>query len=377
MNQEHQTVRVEDLGLHHYQADIPPEALALLDADQQTNWQIVPALSPLRERIARKEIKNNLVDAQEVMAPFLDDPIFIQTLRVMDVLDGCDRQCDTCYIAAVVPHTMFSFESLQRLFNDPRFTQMLQPDSLRFGSAGDLLDHPQALDIVKLALETTSVIDKQRQEKEGKRHTIKVFNNFRQKDGTTLLKLLELAETEPRLQVVISLPLNRNPQALEQFRMFVTQNYDIFNNSGVLREDDKVHSTRFGIHRNIITNVVSEASNFHPLGRIIHSTFTGMSEYSSSMVKPGYHDRGSVKVFLNPNGLWLQMYTSSEESSTNKAFKLFTPENYHHLSKLPYHPHFPNPPHWLGGQMKIDYWESRRKEKEGLHKKQKPVFLID
>ena len=99
-------------------------------------WLAVPSVLPPRNRISKKEIASKgSVDAYELLGPLLGNKTLNQTLRTVDILNGCGHHCDTCLADAALPNRMFSFESIQRIFSDERFINMLQPDSLRFGSS--------------------------------------------------------------------------------------------------------------------------------------------------------------------------------------------------------------------------------------------------
>lgn len=96
----------------------------------------------------------------------------------------------------------------------PEFKAMLQPDSFRYGSSGDILDHPSGPEIVRLTLEATAdfpnFVCKYPRRTEVKPHQVKVMTNFRPNLEEQLDRLLQLCLEYPRrFDLAISIPLNR------------------------------------------------------------------------------------------------------------------------------------------------------------------------
>ena len=119
------------------------------------------------------------------LKPLLDDPgfvrIYTKSLRVMDLLNGCCRQCKFCYIDAGIPTKMISSESFIKLFSDSRFKQLLMDDSLRIGNSGDIADHPEAVKIVSFLL------------KEFPQKKLRILSNYRHRDKDKIMELVNLA----------------------------------------------------------------------------------------------------------------------------------------------------------------------------------------
>ncbi|KKT72378.1 MAG: hypothetical protein UW68_C0039G0016, partial [Candidatus Collierbacteria bacterium GW2011_GWB1_44_6] len=153
----------------------PPNVVKLLKkhgfSPSDFLWLAVPSLNPPQKRLNQSELLiHGSVDALEALGSLLGNPTLTHSLRTSDVLVGCDRQCPVCLAAAAFPSKIFTFESLQRLYRHNTFLQMLDVQSHRFGSSGDILDHPQGPEIVEMALRET----------EGKKHfQIKVYTNYR------------------------------------------------------------------------------------------------------------------------------------------------------------------------------------------------------
>ena len=113
-------------------------------------WFAIPALVHSRRAIKFANIR--IADALKLLEAMLKYHIINQTLRTIDVFNGCNSYCDTCLADTGYPSSMFSLTSLEKLFSNSHFLQSLAPDSLRIGSAGDVLNHPQAIEIVTLVL---------------------------------------------------------------------------------------------------------------------------------------------------------------------------------------------------------------------------------
>lgn len=155
------------------------------------------------------------------MEPFLGNRVLDGTLRTMDIANGCGVQCDCCFIDAVRPSTIFSYESMNLLFSNQEFLKMLQPTVFRLGSAGDISDHPQAVEIAYMILDKTKPLDARRMSSQGKHHEVKIFTNYRKRTEDKLVKLIELAGgADNRLNISISLPNNRIDTVNRQFKEF-------------------------------------------------------------------------------------------------------------------------------------------------------------
>ncbi len=276
----------------------------------------------------------------------------------MDVLNGCGHQCDTCLADAALPSRQFSFASLEQLFSNNRFLKMLQPDSLRFGSSGDILDHPQGVEIVEMAIEKTHGLNELRLRREDRTHLIKVFTNYRPNLETQLNRLLNLTKRYPdRLVLYVSLPLNRTDTVNDKFSKFAVVQKDFFRKDsfgwhglGNLRVIDVRHPQVLAEQGRMLAPEVMRAKN--------------LAHHLSDIKFVNFKYRGLVKTYFNPDALWLMIYATAFESYTNRTFTPITPENINVLSQLPYHPDFPTPPHWTGGKGQI-YLKNENTRKPG------------
>lgn len=353
------TPTVESKRIRFNTAEPPIEVMTIIKQENLLEnliggWVAVPSINPPPERLPQREIQvDGKVDAFKLMEPFLGNRVLDQTLRTIDVLNGCGHHCDVCLADAALPSRMFSFDSFKRLFQDKRFLYMLQPDSVRFGSSGDILDHPRGVEIVEIVLEATKPLDEERMKKEGKHHRVKVFTNYRPNLGEQLDKLIEIAKKNPdRFDLTISLPFNKKDSINAKFMDYIEARPELFagvterGEDGLLREASKTLLKNVGIqdvrHPRLLFvygRIMSKEAN---AGRVSEWDMVGGdSEFS-------FRDRGFVKTFLNPDALWLMIYATTYESHTERVFTPLTVSNLEAFSHLPWHYDFPKPPNWPG-----------------------------
>ncbi len=345
-----------------YSASAPPEVTALLEAyplppGTIRGWYAVPILTPANKLIPRSELlTRGLVDAYEIMRPFLGNPIFQQSLRVMDVLNGCEHQCDQCFVDAALPTKMFSLPSIERLVSDDQFLTMLQPDSLRLGSSGDLLNHPDAVKIIELILQATNNLEERRQGGERfDQHKIKIITNYRKNHEHKLDRIIQLVLQNPgKIMLCISTPFNRSNVVNSQFEEFVRQRPEIFKANFSYHADQAINFGRgLTLHPEIVVEDVRHSTNLSLGGRSLPlSEINKIHPDSGVLVADRFlhhKHRGHVKVYFNPDALWLHVYGTMQESHTARVFTPLKPENIDVLSKLGFHPDFPTPPNWPGG----------------------------
>lgn len=345
-------------------------------------WLAVPSITPPIKRLAMKEIQlNGQVDAFELLSPLLGNKTLDGTLRTVDVLNGCGHQCDTCLADSALPSKMFSYDSLERLFSDDRFAKMLQSDSIRFGSSGDILDHPQGVEIIKMALGKTASLDEERRTKnEGKdSYRIKVFTNYRPRTERQLDELVALAQQHPeRIKLIISLPFNKNDAVNKKFTEYATARSDLLRDSCQVGEDGLLDVGHYGITplRNIAIQDVRHTSLLFMVGRVLSKEANAGRVAEWDLVEDdggrSFSDRGLVKTYLNADALWLMIYATPYESHTGRVFTPITPQNIDVLSKLPYHQDFETPPNWPGGKGYGKSWDAARRLEVATERSGKP-----
>ncbi|MFZ5807345.1 MAG: hypothetical protein ACOY3I_09095 [Verrucomicrobiota bacterium] len=279
------------------------------------------------------------IDASLLLQPFFGKKELHQALRLMEMLNGCKRKCDTCYEDVGYPTKMFTYESLVKVFSDPLFLNMLQPDILRIGTAGNILDHPQGIKMLNMMLETTSILDEQRRQKEGNscRHKIVVFNNYRLTQEKQLDMLLGVAQKNPeRIHLVISVPFNRTNHINEQFDKYRTSRSKFFQMHNISVND--VRKTRYLCYAG---RVMPEEVYIEQLGNA--AIFYGDAEGDFKV-------RGSVEVLANPDALWLKIHATTRDSYTGRIFTPITPKNLKYFSYLNYYHMASSPSNWKGSE---------------------------
>jgi hypothetical protein len=372
-------------------AEPPSETIALLKSQglddkaiMDLGWHAVPIINKSHKRLSRQEVATQgQVDAVALLSPLLTDRKLVQTLRTMDISNGCGMQCDTCLADAALPTKQFSFESLERLFHDEKFLEMLQPDSLRIGSSGEITDHPRALDIVKMILEATKQLDAVRMSQSGKHYQVKVFTNYRHLTEQFIDGLLELAKTEPRLNVCISLPLNRTDTVNRQFDQYALSKPDIF--GPYVKNKDQTGLIRWGgmtTLRNVLIQDVRHTDSLYMGGRVLSNEQLQrirdmeLEDVYYDSLSRDYGHRGFAKTYLNPDGLWCMVYGTGFTSHTNRSFTQISPQYLNALSHLPYHYDFPTPPNWPGGKAAPNKEPEKLRAEDFATHSQKPGTVI-
>ncbi|MFH2019343.1 MAG: hypothetical protein ABII80_01915 [bacterium] len=340
-------------------AEPPPEVVNTiheqgLEKNDIEGWLAVPSINPPLDRLPIREIQENgMVNATEVLEPLLGNKILDETLRTIDVLNGCGHHCDVCLADSVLPSRMFSLDSLKILFSDQKFLNMLQPDSIRFGSSGDILDHPKGVEIAQMALDSTQILDEKRMATEDQHHQIKIFTNYRPNLEKQLDQIIKIAQNNPdRFRLIISLPFNKKDNVNAKFMDYIEARPELFadmahiGKDGLLKEAPK---TRF---ENIGIQDVRHPRLLFMTGRVLSKSANAgrVSEFDEVETDGEiyFENRGYVKTLLNPDALWLMIYATPYESHTNRVFTPLNKVNLETFSHLPYHPDFPTPPNWPG-----------------------------
>jgi len=360
-------------------AEPPPEVIRViqeqgLSQNKIEGWVAVPAINPPLERISRRKIETRgRVDAVQLLESLLNEPVLEGTLRTIDVLNGCGHHCDTCLADAALPSKMFTVESLDRLFSDERFLNMLQFDSLRIGSSGDILDHPQASEIIKMMLEKTTSIDRKNLSKEGKHHKIKIFTNYRPNLERQLDELIQMAQENPdRIRLTISLPFNRKDTVNKAFVEYAQEREGLIGKHNIDDQGNFKGRISFGEKAGLKNIGIQDVR--HPMvlfmtGRILSDEVNAgrVPEWDKVEVdrETSFEDRGFSKTYLNADALWLMVYATPYESHTGRVFTPLSPDNVKAFSHLPYHSDFPTPSNWPGGKaMSMSHQEARRLRSE-------------
>ena len=346
----------------------PPEVASILTAvpcpsEAILGWVAVPSYGNSQKRVGALSLRPDAaVDILDRIQDLLGDPRLHGTLRTIDVFDGCGNHCSTCLADSANLSKMVTLDSLARAFSNPCFLAMLQPDSLRIGSSGDLIDHPQAVEILKIVLEATRGLDQAQSGSESRHHQIKIYTGFRPNKAAQLDCILELACQNPdRMRVKVSLPLNKKDTINTRFLEYARQRPHFFG-----REEPNPYSADYprfpGIERRG-EDVINVIDVRHPMvllmmGRVMDEQWLAEKVPPKNRVLAGVREldfqyRGLAKTYLNADGLWLMMYATTYESHTSRVFTPLTASNLEYLARVPYHPDFPTPPNWPGGRGQV------------------------
>jgi len=314
----------------------PPETIETLEAIGVDPFSFKWRSSP------QAEGTKGIIEADALMEPLLADTetrrLLEGTFRTMDIANGCNNQCNTCLNDAKPLTTTFSADSIERLFEDERFLSILHPASIRIGSSGDIINHPDGVRIVKTILEKT---------KQMPRHKIKVVTNFRPNQMDELQELIAMAEN-PNFFLTVSGPFNRDNSIGEKLLEFCrSRNVDF--SPGVTKLTDPIYPNilYFPVHhlRRIFRTgrSIKEVDKLRPPERLKGQT----RELDCFM-------RGWVKTILNPDALWLQVYATGHESPTGRVYTPMDTTNIHLFRNLPWNVQFPEDPE---GTIHAPNWE--------------------
>jgi hypothetical protein len=180
--------------------------------------------------------------------------------------------------------------------------------------------------------------------------------------------------------MVISLPFNRKDTVNQRFESYVKSRPDIFGEY-IIGEDGLVQDVET-IPQNIGIQDVRHPRVLFMSGRVLDSKTNNGRVKDFDFVErdrdSDFQTRGFTKVYLNPDALWLNVYTTAYESHTDRLFTPITKENIEVLSKTPYHPDFPLPPNWSGGQgVEMDHRQAAAEQKHARQRKNMlPVNII-
>jgi hypothetical protein len=340
------------------QVSLPPETEKTIrdnfPGDIQT-WVLshlypYPALAVPKMHLPEVEISRNQTDIYQIMSQFFETPELKGSLRVADLSTGCDN-CSTCYMDSPPESSRMTAVSWEKLVNEPKFLEILSPDHFRFGSAGDILNHPDGVSMVRSLLTATEPLHAKLR-KDNKSYYLKFVVNYRPNRETQLTELLEMCLDNPvRTEITVSLPRNRNPNTLNAFTGYMVKNSRFFPDplwqenfymGQIDGATEKIRAVKIKVPDVIGRVLAEDTDRHHRFGKYYQ---TGIKPYD-------FAQRGLTSILLNSDGLWQIIYATSFDSRTTKIFIPLTPVNIPWLSRLPWHGDFPKPPNWRGEHIK-------------------------
>lgn len=240
-------------------------------------------------------------------------------IYALDFCLGCGKGCHTCAYDAPPLIKRFSIESIKSLFENSlygvledhkyaRFDGLKPPGELRIGYAGDLFDHPQSMEILRLLFE--------------KFKKFEILVNFRPQQRALFDELLELMRGQKNKHVIISLPYNRSSAVNQIFEKYAAERQDVFK-----KEGGNWISNIPGIRVYDVSKIPD--SEREPRGRMLKAK-DGWDTYSER-----YSDYG---ILLNPAGVWGYITLDPKISYTHRGYtKLSSPEHVLHFNEVPKH----------------------------------------
>ncbi len=314
-------------------------------------WFDYPSLVPILGRISKEQFKKNITDFEKILAPFFGLKSFFGSLNKMDFSVGCSKGCHTCLAKAPPPARMFSTESLIRGFRNPQILQMLDPYHLRIGNTAEPTDQSDFLEVIKFILIQTEFLDEQAKKQE-KRHRVNVYTNYRPNSEEILESLIELARDNDRFELNISLPVNKTDSVNESFALFAAAHEDTFFYNEL--QAYMGYQTKI---KNLYVFNVREGNSIFPIGRRLSPEILESKKKLGGVLPinrvEDYELRGMVDLLVNPDALWMMVYSTAHHSSTLRSYTPLNLENTQVLTLLPWIKFYffdTFPPNWPGGQ---------------------------
>jgi hypothetical protein len=370
---------------------IPPELKKIPGIRKIDKWYAKPHLESDKTELEE-------VDAYTLLEPLLKEKSLIETLRMGDLLNGCLNQCDTCMADTSIPNKIFSFSSLTKLFEDKNFMEMLQPNHFRLGNHGDILNHPQALDIAEMILKKTQVLHRKSIFADNKWHmrgfdrnpAFVLYFNYRPQVEDKIDKLIDLAqknEETQRMAICISLPLNVDDVFIRKFIDYAKDRKEIFNVTDrpsakypLINAKSEYSFAKRSINI-LIHNVADEKQEIRlsTYGRkledkTLHSLRPD-KYYLNARDPLFYKERGLSYTYLNPDGLWLMVHVTGAESHTCEIWTPINNENINILNQIPCHYDSIKPPYWPGGIAKQTHNVTIKEHKKYLFKRRMDLIF--
>jgi len=358
--------RKEPEGMIYSNRAYPPMEIVNILAANEINafdlpWYANPSLPRSEQEKGRKLVDPGVL-LEELLSSESARSYLQGSIRSLDTANGCANQCDTCCMDAPLPKAFFDQEGLAQLFQTQQFLEMLHPASLRIGCSGDISDEKDPAKIIQMVLSATEPLSEACIKKYGKPHALKVFTNYRASKERKLDSILELALQNGRLDLCISLPLNKDfEKDMELFGEYVLRRKRYFGEGfteyqGRTTKILDVGSPNYGRVPNINIHNVPFRRVIFQQGRIIEGgsfVIPTQAEDLGFLRIDRFAQRGLVKTHLNPDALWLQAYVTEHESHTRKSYTPITPQNIATFAQIPWNPFFDEdiegtttPPNW-------------------------------
>ena len=138
-------------------ANPPPEVISLFSKHggilpHIEGFLAVPSLNPPLRPLSRSAIATDSINPFNVLNGFIGHKNFTRSLRMIDLVTGCSRYCHNCYLDVPLASSMFNGDQFIEWLHDRNSQIMLHPYELRYGNAGDPIDHSDLIRILEHSL---------------------------------------------------------------------------------------------------------------------------------------------------------------------------------------------------------------------------------
>jgi hypothetical protein len=315
-------------------------------------WYAIPTKHLSSRRIPLQGLRR--VSMSQQLAHLNDQQKLTGSIYWFDFMNGCYNFCPTCATDARWPSAMIPQKSVEKFFSDKTLMNFVHKDEVWIGYMSDILNHPQAIGIIRSMLQA---VDQKHTapQKTGNRKSsrqVKVFTLYKKEAEPQLDDMIALAmNNEKRLFLTLALPLCKTTHPHDHFKKYAAKHSAIF--EGRFEYDSDYVITFPDYTTNIPNIFVKDILHVRSLlmrGRVLSRVYLdGRVALENRCDETGIENflhRGRLVLSINPEGLWASVFTTGYESHTSMAFTLVTPENLPVFSALPWHNHFSTPPFW-------------------------------
>jgi len=277
-----------------YEPNVPIETTLFLGVEAKTwDWYPYPSRTfwePVTDEVA------DLDTSDEIISLVLENGLG-GDLDAIDLTVGCQHPCQTCIRDSQHLSATTSLDSIIKLTESDVLQELLPEVRTCVGYTSEPTDNEHIVEIMQLILSATA--DKQ------SGFSLVLRTNYRSQKRDVLIQLMELANNDARMHLLVSLPLNRNRTIQESFYRFKQENQGLFSNKV------EVFDLRDPKWR--------EVEN---LGR----TLPGAEESKMAKLEQ-FQVRGKGGFLINPEGLWFMINATSYDAHTPEIFTPVTHNN--------------------------------------------------
>ncbi|MFH0942978.1 MAG: hypothetical protein V1810_02270 [Candidatus Beckwithbacteria bacterium] len=310
-----------------YRPKLPPEIVRIIEGGGLSLDE--KEVFPYPSRFWGQETKGLIkeVGVLEVIEPgLLAEPELRGSVSVVDSMNGCGL-CDTCIRDSLGPSLQFSRSSWNEAWASPKFQQLINKRGIfTFGNTADPGNHEDVAERTAEVLKNVALWGK---------FKLVLLVNFRGSRVTRIEDLIRLAMRAPtnKMELIVSLPLNKDTKPQEEFRSFIRQPEWL----NVFREKENGDFSVRGRYRDFlfVNNLRGGSAEVRATGRIVAEQYRGGTQLTEDDFGLEILRRGYVNILLNPEGLWACIHGWMGLSHTRDVWIPITPKNVEAVGRLP------------------------------------------